>query len=1063
MNKAYYLFFIFLFIIPCLSFAQSEDVRMRIVDTLGKPIDNANILYLSTKATYKSDVNGYFTVSASIFRKGEEMRVSKIGYKTKMFNLGNRSKVNVVLEQLSSSIDAVEVTTGYQQFSKRNATGSIDLIDKNILDRRVSPDIVSRLENMSNAVLFDRRTEGQTELSVRGRSTINSDANPLIILDNFPFEGDLSNINPNDIESVSILKDASASAIWGARAGNGVIVINTRKGRYGEKIAVEFNANSTIGEKSNLFLYRNYLDSKNYIDVERFLFDQGFYENREQDPTYPLLSPAVELLIAQRDGVITEGFLNEQLAVLNNNDLRTELSRHVYQPVVNQQYSVNLRGGGENYNFNASVGQDFGRAQIRGTGSGRTTLNLNSMFKLTPKLELSNTTSFIASSQRFDNEIVRSLFGGARTTYPYAKLADENGSALPVWRDYRRSFVIGAEQTGLQNWEFYPLDDLGNMSNRNSEQDIRINTALKYSIFPYLNIEGRYQYDSQLLSTDLLYGNQLYSTRDLINRYAQLSGNSYSFPIPLGDILDETGKKGIAHSFRLQLSGNHQWGKHTIDGVAGMEVRENQLKSVTGRTYGYDDDQLTFSRVDYENFFVVSPAGYSDRIPTTDFRSALTDRFLSYYGNFNYLYNNKYLASFSLRKDASNLFGVESNQRGVPLWSAGMGWLIDKEEDWLNNDIFSQLKLRASYGYSGNVNKSLTAFATGIYTTSSLTGLRHIQLQTPPNPNLRWEKVGTLNLGLDFGLWNNLVAGSVDYYVKDATDLIGQLPLNPTIGFSVGGRSAFIGNGSSLTTKGVDVNLAFQKSWNDLSVNLRTLYSYNLDEVTSYEFTDHISSFLGPYTPPLEGMPRSAVYSLPSAGLDPVTGDPRLLINNEIFTDYDNLWNVVTVDDLIYHGPALPKHFGSLIPTIVYKGWSVGFSVNYKLGHYFKLSSISYQELFENGLGNVDFNRRWREPGDEVSTIVPSMPQVGVSMMRDVAYQVSDDLVLKGDHIRLRDITLGYNIRPKMLEVKSLKIYAYVDNVALLWTANKQNVDPDYYSYPIPPVRTWSLGAKLNF
>src|SRR5690606_29597784 len=187
-----------------------------------------------------------------------------------------------------------------------------------------------RLENMSNAVLFDKRTDGQTQLFIRGQSTIESNNSPLIVLDNFPYEGDLNAINPNDIESVTILKDAAASAIWGARAGNGVVVITTKQGRYGESVNIEFNVNNTLSEKPDLFVNRNFLPSPDFIEVERWLFDQGFYLNKETDVARPLLSPAVELWIANRDGQLDDAQLDSEIEKLKRVDIRRELSDHVY-------------------------------------------------------------------------------------------------------------------------------------------------------------------------------------------------------------------------------------------------------------------------------------------------------------------------------------------------------------------------------------------------------------------------------------------------------------------------------------------------------------------------------------------------------------------------------------------------------------------------------------------------------------------------------------------------------------------------------------------------------------
>lgn len=851
MRKLLFMALLILMTRPYLLLAQENDMKGYIVDTLNNPIGDVNISVLGNSQVFKSDENGIFWIPSTLLNAHYQLKLSKIGCVPQTIDLSPQFReLNIKMVPSSSMLEEVEVTTGYQQVSKEKSTGSFEFLDRKTLDRRVSPDLISRWENMSNAVLFDKRTDGQTQFFVRGQSTIQSDNAPLIVLDNFPYEGDLDAINPNDIESITVLKDAAASAIWGARAGNGVVVITTRQARYGESVNIEFNANSTISEKPNLFANRNFLSSPYFIEVEKWLFDQGYYLGKETDPTQPLLSPAVELWIANRDGNLDDEQLNKEIDKLKGQDVRNDLTDLVYRSIFNQQYAFNIRAGSDRQRYMASIGHDRGNAQIRHTGSSRTSVNLSLAQKLGSKLELTSLFSSIFHSERYDNVM------------------------------------------------------------------------------------------------------------------------------------------------------------------------------------------------------------FSD----------ITDRYLSYFTNIGYEYKGKYLASISARKDESNLFGVRTNQKGVPLWSAGLSWLLHKEEGWLSADVFSHLKLRTSYGYSGNVNKSLTAYATGIYGVSSLTDLPYIQLLTPPNPDLRWERVGMFNVGVDFGLLDNLVSGSVEYYHKNASDLIGRITLDPTVGFSVGSNNAFTGNNASLKASGVDVNLNIDKRWRNSSLHIRNTYSFNTDRIVSYDYENTMSSYFNNYPSPREGRTRYALYSLRWAGLDAQTGDPQIYIGGEVFKDYATLLSAMDDEDVVYHGSALPRHFGALIPTYTWRGLSLGFTINYKFGYWFRKNSIEYGALFDRWQGNVDYAERWQNPGDENRTDVPSMPVVGTSSMRDVVYTYADILVLKGDHIRWKDINISYTFRPKSLKSpSSLTVYGYVDNVGLLWTKNNDGIDPEYAYYTIPPMRSYSLGLKVNF
>jgi len=1050
--------------IPVRLFAQEDDLKGFVVDTLGNPMEDVNIAVAGSHYVVKSDGRGTFRIPAALAGISKEIRLTKLGFESQTVPLSSDlTEIRVRMVPASSVLEEVQVTTGYQQMSKERSTGAFEFLDRKTLDRRVSPDLLSRLENMSNAVLFDKRTDGQTQLFIRGQSTIESNNSPLIVLDNFPYEGDLNAINPNDIESVTILKDAAASAIWGARAGNGVVVITTKQGRYGESVNIEFNVNNTLSEKPDLFVNRNFLPSPDFIEVERWLFDQGFYLNKETDVARPLLSPAVELWIANRDGQLDDAQLDSEIEKLKRVDIRRELSDHVYRRLFNQQYAFSIRGGGANQRYMASIGHDRGDAQVRHTGSTRTSINLSLAQKLGPRLELTGLFSSIFQRERYDHEVVNQLYGGGARIYPYARLQDDQGNFLPVWRDYRRAFTEDAESRGLQSWEFYPIHDLQNMDNAVNGQDTRLNTALTYALPIGLKVEARYQYDGRRASTRSLQDRSLYSTRSLINRYAQPSDNGFEFPVPIGSVLDRREQQGSSHSVRLQAYFDKSWKDHGIKAIIGMEGRENIDRSNSHRMYGYNHNTLTYTRVDYHSYYLLSPDGYTERIPDNVMFSDLTDRYLSYFTNIGYEYQGRYLASLSARKDESNLFGVRTNQKGVPLWSAGLSWLLHKEEGWLPTAVFSHLKLRTTYGYSGNVNKSLTAYPTGIYGVSSLTDLPYIQLLTPPNPDLRWERVGMLNVGLDFGLFGDMLNGSVEYYRKKAIDLIGQITLDPTAGFSVGSRNIFIGNSASLRASGVDVNLNFTKRWKDANLHIRNTYSFNTDRIVSYDYENTISSYFSNYPRPREGRTRHALYSLRWGGLDG-SGDPQVYVDGQLFKEYASVLSAIDDDDVIYHGSALPRHFGALVPTYTWRGLSLGVTINYKFGYWFRKSSLRYTDLFDRWIGNVDYAQRWQKPGDENSTDVPAMPTVGVSPMRDFVYANADVLVLKGDHIRWRDINVSYTFRPKNIrQLSSLTVYGYVDNIGLLWVSNTDGIDPEYAYYPIPPMRSYSVGIKVNF
>src|SRR5690606_15302741 len=462
----------------------------------------------------------------------------------------------VKMEQSERAIDEVLVSTGYQNIPKERSTGSFELIDNELLNRSVGTDILSRIENVSNSVLFDRRRAGSPQVSVRGVSTIESDANPLIIVDNFPYEGDISNINPNDIAQISILKDASASSIWGARAGNGVIVITTKKGRLQQPIKVTLNSNLTFGGKPDVYYDRQFLNAPEFIEVEKYLFANDYYTWMETEASAPPISPAVELLIKEREGDLSTAEMLAEMEKLTHVDVRDDYKKYIFQDQLNQQYSLSLTGGNDNTSFYLHAGHDNNRPSLVRNNLNRTSINTSVSYFPMDALELSSQMVFTDYRESFHNngpEAINS--GGGRSIYPYARLADGTGKPLPIGRDYNRAFVAEAPGQGLLNWSYRPLDEISNTDHVSRRNEIRINTLLKYNLSSGISIEGRYQYQNQSADRRNLQESSLYYVRNLQNQYAYVDDRGIlQFPVPKGAILDNSTVNVHAHFFRGQLN-----------------------------------------------------------------------------------------------------------------------------------------------------------------------------------------------------------------------------------------------------------------------------------------------------------------------------------------------------------------------------------------------------------------------------------------------------------------------------------------------------------------------------
>jgi hypothetical protein len=419
------------------------------------------------------------------------------------------------------------------------------------------------------------------------------------------------------------------------------------------------------------------------------------------------------------------------------------------------------------------------------------------------------------------------------------------------------------------------------------------------------------------------------------------------------------------------------------------------------------------------------------------------------------------MLSLSARRDESNLFGVNSNQKGVPLWSAGLAWNLMQEPFWRAGWL-SYLKLRLTYGYSGNVDNSRSAYTTIAYQPNNpYIHIPYADILNPPNPELRWERVGMLNTGMDFALRGERLSGSIDFFIKKAKDLISPAPVDPTTGFN----QLYINSGRT-RGRGVDLQLNSRNLKGALAWNTTLLFSWNRNKVTDYYNSATTSAFYvsdGLALNPVGGRDVYGIYSYRWAGLDPQTGDPRGYVQGQVSKDYNALVNSSTLGDLHYEGSAIPVYYGALRNTLSWRGISLSANITYKLGYFFRKTSINYSDLFSRWTGSSDYALRWQKPGDESRTSVPSLVYPA-DANRDQFYTYSEATVARGDHIRLQDLRLGYQLereRSRWLPFRQAELFVYAANLGILWRANKWGIDPDYGN-GLPSPRTISLGLKAG-
>ncbi|WP_262484583.1 SusC/RagA family TonB-linked outer membrane protein [Chryseobacterium ureilyticum] len=1044
---------------------KKETIKGKIVDEKGNPLAGATIQVKGSNFVTNSDNNGNFELPAEYAES--ELKISFLGYAP--LSVSAKYIDRITLTSNSNVIDEVSVVaSGYQSIPKERATGSFSKVDNATFNRQVSTDVISRLKGIAPSILFDERS-GSPKLTIRGQATIFGNDQPLIVVDNFPYEGDINNINPNDIEDIDILKDAAAASIWGVRAGNGVIVIKTKKGRADQPMNIGFTSNVTIGQKPDLN-YIPQIKPTDFIDIEKMLFDKGFYNtiisNTAANRPY---SPVVSILNDQKNGILTEQQATNQIDALRNNNLRDDISKYLYRNSVKQQYALNFNGGTNKYTYYFSAGFDKNQSAEKGSVFSRISLNSNQVFRPIEKLEISAGLAYNQNNQSTSNLISMLNNMGTELMYPYARLVDDNGDAVRVIKDASTVLKEKALTAGLLNWDFVPLEELDYQNNKYKQSELRLNTAIKYTFIPALSAEVRFQYENQLGRRRNYYDQDSYLMRDQINRFTTINNGILTRNIPLGGRLDNTNTELNALNGRFQLNYDQKWNKHQVNAIAGFEVRETKATGISSRQYGFDPNVGSSILVDYITRFTQYGRNGTATISNFDNYSGTVDRIRSYYLNGAYNYDLRYVVSASARIDQSNLFGVKTNQKSVPLWSTGVKWNINKE-DFYHSDWLSQLSLRSTFGYSGNIDRTTTAYTTARISKNNYNNLPNADLVTPPNNELRWERNRMFNIGVDFASKENRLSGSIEYFNRKGKDLIGNGDIDPTTGYA-----SFRGNVANMTGNGIDIELN--------SINIQSKYftwkttaifSYAKDIITAYKRPTSLPNFVSDNSiirnatlyNPIVGRSLFGIYSYPWAGLDPQTGQARGYLDGEPSTQYAQITQQLAEDPenrLIYHGNTLAPYFGALRNTVSYKNFDLSFNITYRFGYYFKRNSIMYSSLYSNYYAHGDYYRRWQKPGDELTTTVPAMVYPGVNVA-DQYYLNSEVLVSKGDHIRLQDINLSYNLDSKIAKkfhLQNLRLFAYVNNVAMIWKANKENLDPDFPTSR--PIRTFTLGLNCNF
>jgi TonB-linked SusC/RagA family outer membrane protein len=1098
-------------------FAGPVQVRGIITDTTGTPLNRATVFFIKKRnavavavpagVTANSNVPVmasvgevfYVTGEDGIFymdaEEGDELGVSYVGFKTYTFKVKKDMQFQrITLHSTAAQLKEVVVHTGYQTLSKERATGSFSKPDMKVFSARTgSMDVIGRLDGQIPGLTvspqednYDVTTHTSSRSArVRGTSSINLLKEPLYVV-NGVVVTNFSSINIDDVEDITVLKDAAAAAIWGAKAANGVVVVVTKSGNKNQKVKISYQGFVDFQGKPNLN-YQRYLTSAQYIQAAKETFDPVAYPYSSL--YYGMITPHEQILYDQNRGAITAAQANKGLDSLAGINNKQQILDLWYRNSFTTNHSITASGGNNYYNFYTSLGYTDVHGGNIGERNNTYRVNLNQTYSPNNRFSFSLSSSLanMVTSGKHPISI------GA-DALPYQLFKDANGNNINMPYIYGYSPGLRANYQALSGIDletYSPLDELnyGHSNSNNLEINLVGDASLK--LWKGLSFKGTYGYTTSPGTNSGYDDHQEYALRKQLVSLTKPGVNgaapTYLIPATGGNFRNSsTSQRSWTLRNQLVYTYTGRDGNDEINVQGGQEANETHRNSVTTNLAGYDEDLLTYPLIDYYTLSqgvpgTVTGYGYFGNQPY-QVQDELT-RYNSYFALASYTLNRKYSLDASWRVDHSNLFGSDVSAQNKPVYSFGGKWNISNESflkpvTWINN-----LSLRVTYGITGN-SPYVGAASTydilyepnGSYSSYPLVAGRAYDITQEKNDKLSWEATHTTNIGIDFGILDSRLSGTIEYYHKNTTDLLGSVPLDPFTG-----ETSTTSNIGNLTNTGINIGLSSVNirsgnfTWSSgvvFAVNTNKLVTYSAPQSYQSSASYQISNnyVLGYAVGPL--------FAYRYAGLDNV-GDPQIKLADGTITKDPQK---PTAKDLVYKGSIIPKMNGGITNNFRYKQFELSANMVYSLGavmrrdvnQYYGGQRLSGSPQSFSGNVSADFADRWKKPGDENITDIPAYNVSGYynySQRNTQFYTQADINVVSASYLKLRETSIAYSLPASvtnLLKIQSATLRFQVNNI-LLWKANKYGIDPEFQSFQYGSRGTptgqhsITLGANVNF
>ena len=1032
MMKKLLFYFMLTFGMTALAYGQTKVITGKVTTANSEPIPGASVRLKGTNAAgTQTNANGIYQITVP--QNTAELIFSSVSYQTKEVKLTGTT-INVVLQEDETGLSEV-IVVGYGTSIKRDITGAVAQVKAEQFENIPVTSFESALQGKASGVMISSQNgklgQGIT-VRVRGAASVTAGSEPLYIVDGIPITSNdlsstsaptspLADLNVNDIESVEILKDAASSAIYGARASNGVVLITTKQGKVGKTI-INFNVLGGVSSPSN---HRQFLNSEQFVKLMRRA-----------------------AIGAAKQDVIEENYDNLEEAIQDNNDfiesrlkrfsaenldyqtfkVNTDWEAAAYQksPVL-QQYDLNFNGGNEKTKFYIG-GQALDQEGI---------LVGNSYQRYTGRLNLTNkATDFIevGVNLNFTNSINNRLSNDNAFSNPLQSVAL---SPITPLIDPRTGLISGSLPGPASNYPVYynPLLAVDNAFYKATVFRTIGKAFANVNLFKGLKFSTDFSMDNLNQNEESYYGSLTFRNTGSAN------GN--------GDNISTYVLNLNTNNF---FTYNTEFGENSaFDAVLGTSYQKS--------TYKYSE----IEGADFPSDAYKKLGSAATKVGAASSENAFS--FLSYIFRANYKYKDRYLLSFSTRVDGSSRFG-ESNRYGV--FPAGsVGWILSEENFLKANDHLSLLKLRVSYGLTGNAeigNYSARGLYSGTGAYGGLPGQRPLQIA---NPDLTWEKTTQFDIGLDFGILKNRISGSFDYYQKKTTDLLLDVPIPQTSGFSIITRNL-----------GKLENTGFEFSLN--SDNLSGAFKWNTTITTALnknKITDLGGQVLNSneINAAIAGQPIGVFYLPEYAGVDPANGDALYYLNTPLENGTVSRKTTNDINDAqrIFAGNPNPKFIFGFNNNFSFKNFDLGVFFQGVAGNKIYNAGGSYMSANgSNGYDNQtpDQMNYWDAPGQ-----ITNIPEPRLFYPNGAGK--STRYISDGSYVRLKTLSLGYNLPAKMLnkiKLSKLRIFGTAQNLATFtkydgwdpevnadYQSTNINQGVDFYSAPQPRVISFGINIGL--